>query len=101
MPATFKWPKPKEAFFLFAAICLLIAPEFIIKTAIFDTMALLQLILLMLLAACLVFPLWSFYRAFLKGPLRARRIDQIRNDRLMRELMEERRLESFPKIRED
>ena len=77
-------------FFIFVAICLLVASNFILKTTIFDTMALLQLALLILLASCLVVPLWFFYRIFLKGPLRARRINQIRQDRLMRELMEAR-----------
>jgi len=74
------------------AICLLIAPEFIMKATIFDTMMLLQLVLLALLALSFAWPLWVFYRAFLKGPLRARRIERIRHDRLLREVMEERSL---------
>ena len=90
MAARFKRPTQREMFFIFVAICLLVAPNFIPKTTIFDTMALLQLALLILLASCLVVPLWFFYRIFLKGPLRARRINQIRQDRLMRELMEAR-----------
>jgi hypothetical protein len=74
MPAHFKWPKPKlREIFL-----------------IFDTMVLLQLVLLALLALSFAWPLWVFYRAFLKGPLRARRIERIRHDRLLREVMEER-----------
>ncbi len=94
MTAHFKWPKPKlrEIFFIFMAICLLIAPEFIMKATIFDTMMLLQLVLLALLALSFAWPLWVFYRAFLKGPLRARRIERIRHDRLLREVMEERSL---------
>jgi len=89
MSARFKWPKPKEAFFLFAAICLLLFPEFMVKLAVFNTMALVELLLMLLMAACLVFPLWAFYQAFLKGPLRARRIERIRHRRILREIMDE------------
>jgi hypothetical protein len=94
MPATFKWPKPLEAFFIFMVVCLLIAPEFIMKVTAFDSMAILQLILLLLFAAGVVLPLWSFYRTFLKTPLRARRIARIRHDRMLREIREERKLQS-------
>jgi len=96
MAARFKRPTQREMFFIFVAICLLVASNFILKTTILDTMALLQLALLILLASCLVVPLWFFYRIFLKGPLRARRINQIRQDRLMREIAEEQKLQSFP-----
>lgn len=91
MPAQLKWRKPKlqEVFFIFAAICLLIAPEYILRITVFDTFAFLQLILMALLALSFAWPLWVFYRAFLKGPLRARRIERIRQDRLLRELVEE------------
>ena len=92
MSARFKWPKPKEAFVLFAATCLLLFPEFMVKFAVFNTMALVELLLMLLMAACLVFPLWAFYQAFLKGPLRARRIERIRHRRILREIMEEERL---------
>lgn len=96
MPATFKWPKPQEAFFIFMVVCLLIAPELIMKITVFDSMAVLQLFLMLLFAAGLVLPLWSFYRTFLKAPLRARRIGRIRHDRMLREIREERRLQGFP-----
>ena len=101
MSGRFKWPKPKEAFFLFAAICLLLAPEFMIKLAVFNTMALVELLLMLLMAACLVFPLWAFYQAFLKGPLRARRIERIRHRRLLREVLEEQRLRGSKEARRE
>jgi hypothetical protein len=93
MPATFKWPKPLEAFFIFMTLCLLIAPELVMKITVFDSMAVLQLILMLLFAAGLVLPLWSFYRTFLKAPLRARRIARIRHDRMLREIIEERKIQ--------
>ncbi len=77
-------------FFIFAAACLIVAPEFIFKAAVLNMMALLQLAVLILFASCLMMPLWFFYRIFLKGPLRARRIQRIRERRLMREMMDER-----------
>ena len=94
MPATFKWPKPLEAFFIFMTLCLLIAPELVMKITVLDSMAILQLILMLLFAAGLVLPLWSFYRTFLKAPLRARRIARIRHDRMLREIREARKLQS-------
>src|SRR5215510_11115723 len=90
----FKRPTRKEMFFLFAAVCLLVAPEFIMRVTILNTMALVELVVLLLLASSLVVLLWFFYRIFLKGPLRARRINQIREDRMMRELAEEPSQES-------
>jgi hypothetical protein len=93
MPARFQWrkAKPREVFFIFAAICLLIAPEFIMRVTVFDTVVVLQLAVLALLALSFAWPLWVFYRAFLKGPLRARRIEKIRQERLLREITEERK----------
>ena len=93
MPATFRWPKLQEAFFIFVVVCLLIAPELIMKITVFDSMAALQLLLMLLFAAGLVLPLWSFYRTFLKAPLRARRIGRIRHDRMLREIREERKIQ--------
>jgi hypothetical protein len=93
MSATFKRPTRQELFYMLAAVCLLVAPEFIMKATVFDTMAILQLILMILFALCVVAPLWYFYKTFLKGPLRARRIERIRHDRLLREIMEERKIQ--------
>jgi hypothetical protein len=76
-------------FFMIAAACLIVVPQFIRKAAMPDVLGLLQLALLILFASCLLMPLWFFYRIFLKGPLRARRINRIREQRLMREIMEE------------
>lgn len=94
MSARLKRPTRHEMFFFFAAVCLLVVPEFILRTTILNTMALVDLVVLLLLASCLMVPLWFFYRIFLKGPLRARRINQIREDRMMRELAEERSRDS-------
>ena len=88
MSSRFKPPTRREMFFIVAAACLIVVPQFIRKATMPDIMGLLQLALLILFVSCLLMPLWFFYRIFLKGPLRARRINRIRERRLLREIME-------------
>jgi hypothetical protein len=89
MSLRFKPPTRREMFLIVVAACLIVAPNFVLKATTLNILVLLQLAVLVLFAACLMMPLWFFYRVFLKGPLRARRIQRIREERLMREIMEE------------
>jgi hypothetical protein len=88
MSLRFKPPTRRELLFIVAAASLIVVPQFVRRATMPDIVGLLQLALLILFVSCLLLPLWFFYRIFLKGPLRARRINRIREQRLLREIME-------------
>jgi hypothetical protein len=90
MSSWFKRPTRRELILIFAAACLLVVPEFILKATTLNIIVLLQLAVHIAFASCLLMPLWFFYRIFLKGPLRARRINRIHEERIAREITEER-----------